>query len=377
MGALFFISGNDDYLIKEHALKQIIVLCGEPPEANPALEIIRGDNDSESPSSVIIRLMDSISTYSLFSSKKIIWVKHFNRLEEALDEPSTKSKPSPVDRLANFLKDGIPDDTTIVWDTVGMDRRKSFFKVIQQVCNASGGSVEWLEKVDAKSKKYDKALPASIKSLFMEQHVSINDEVANYLAMITGGDTALLYSEIQKIITYCYGEKYISIEDCKQIATHDFESVSWNFTSALTECNRNKALELIPHLLETMEQGNSGSPYIPILASIMFEFKNLAAVKCEGMRLQIPQHCSSDYFYRLNDSLKNSEEKQSSLFASMHPFRAYNIWKNASNFSEYELTGIFQKILKLNHLMVSSSNSIDMKMFLELITMEITEKIHL
>ncbi len=47
MGAFYLISGNEDYAVKERANEMMRALCGDPPDDNPSLEIIRGDSDNE------------------------------------------------------------------------------------------------------------------------------------------------------------------------------------------------------------------------------------------------------------------------------------------------------------------------------------------
>ena len=47
MGAFYLISGNEDFSIKERANDLVRELCGEIPEDEAGLEIIRGDTENE------------------------------------------------------------------------------------------------------------------------------------------------------------------------------------------------------------------------------------------------------------------------------------------------------------------------------------------
>ena len=112
MGAFHLISGNDEFAVKECANEFIRGLCGEIPEDNPDLEIIRGDSENEKYSEILDKLMDSLNTPSFLSPEKTVWLKHFNYFEEAVSEASSKKKTSRLERLSEYLKAGIPPDIT-------------------------------------------------------------------------------------------------------------------------------------------------------------------------------------------------------------------------------------------------------------------------
>ena len=61
MGALYLISGNEEFSVKERAMELVCRLYGEIPEDNPELEIIRGDDDTEKFTAVL----DAYSNESL------------------------------------------------------------------------------------------------------------------------------------------------------------------------------------------------------------------------------------------------------------------------------------------------------------------------
>ena len=356
MGAFYLISGNEDFSIKERANEFIRSLCGDVPEENPALEIIRGDNEGEKAGPVLDKVLDSLETPSFLSPEKIVWLKHFSKFDEAAAEPSTKKKPSRLDRLSDFLKAGIPPDLTLIIDGP-MDRRKAFYKLCDKVCAASGGKLEWFEKADANSKTYKMTLARRVKELALNAgEKRINDDAASYLAETIGGDAAKMKNEIDKLIAYAGKNRVITIEDCFQICSRGTDTLSWQFASALAERNARKALELIPGIIETMEQekGGSSRPEIAISAAAHAEFQRLLAIKCEGKKFNIPEHTSPDFFYSLSDSEKEAHP-DSPLFA-MHPFRAFKTWENAAHFSDKDFVRVFQAVLDASRGMVTGSD---------------------
>ena len=108
-----------------------------------------------------------------------------------------------------------------------------------------------------------------------------------------------------------------------------------------------------------------------LIYSVMSEFRNLATVKCEGIKLGIPEDASSDYFYRMNERYKQSPTPVKSPLFSMHPFRAYKAWENARRFTDRELVRAFRELVKANRIIVSSGG--DARIALELLTITIAK----
>ena len=372
MGAFYLISGNEDYAVKERANEMMRALCGDPPDDNPSLEIIRGDSDNEKAPQVLDKLLLSLDSPAFFSSEKIVWLKHFLKFDEAFSEPSTKKKPSRLDRLSAFLQDGIPADITLVIDGPGLDRRKAFYKVASAACEASGGKLEWFEKADPKTKGFAKMLIRRIQSIVMDRGKRIEDAAASFLAETIGADEARLGTEIEKLLTYAGDKPVVTFADCREVCSRATETLAWAFSSALVERNSRKALELIPSIMEHLEQDKGASkPEIVLIYSVMGEFRNLAAVKCEGIKLGIPEGADADYFYRMNERYKQSPPSVKSALASMHPYRAYKSWENARRFTDRELVLAFRALVDANRAIVSSAGNA--RIALELLTIRIAE----
>lgn len=370
MGAFYLISGNEDYAVKERANEMMRALCGDPPDDNPSLEIIRGDSDSEKAPQVLDKLLLSLDSPAFFSSEKIVWLKHFLKFDEAFSEPSTKKKPSRIDRLTAFLQEGIPADITLVIDGPGLDRRKAFYKIASAVCGSSGGKLEWFEKADPKTRNFKQMLARRIQSIVMDRGKRIEDAAAVFLADTIGADEARLGTEIEKLLTYAGNNPVVTFADCREVCSRATETLAWEFSSALVERNVRKALELIPNIMEHLEQDRGASkPEIVLIYSVMSEFRNLATVKCEGVKLGIPDDASSDYFYRMNERYKQSPPPVKSPLFSLHPFRAYKAWENARRFTDRELVLAFRALVEANRAIVSSGGNA--RIALELLTIRI------
>ena len=369
MGKLFLIFGNEDFTVKERACELICSLCGQEPEENTALEIIRGDDDTEKSGPVLERFLSALETPPFLSPEKYVWLKHFNKFEDAFSEPSSKKKKSRIDRVGDFLKDGLPKDVTVVIDGTGLDRRKAFFKLCEKLAGESGGSLEWHEKADPKTKGYMQMLHRKIREMMSRYDKRIDEQGAAFLAETVGGDAARLKNEIEKLVSYIGDSSQAMLEDCLKICSRSTETLSWEFSSALASRDAPKALALIPSILETMEQergASSGRGELALISAANSEFKNLLSAKCEAERYLIPARADADYFYNLFESVKGTDGCSS--FFALHPFRAFKLWENSVRFSDEEISRAFGAVFTANKQMVTGG---DMRLALENLVIKI------
>ena len=368
MGRLFLISGNEDFTVKERAYELIVSLCGENPEENTALEIIRGDDDTEKFGPVLERFLAALETPPFLSPEKYVWLKHFNKFDDAFAEPSSKKKKSRIDLIGDFLKDGLPKELTVVIDGTGLDRRKAFYKLCEKLARESGGALEWHEKADPKAKGYAQMLHRKIREMISQYDKRIDEQGAAFLAETIGGDAARLKNEIEKLVAYTGENRQATLEDCLAVCSRNTETLSWEFSSALAAKDAPKALSLIPGILETLEQerGSSGGRgELALISAAHSEFRNLLSAKCEAERYSIPPRANADYFYNLFESRKGEEN---SSFFSLHPFRAFKLWENSTRFSDEEISRAFGSIFSANRQMVSGG---DMRLALENLVIKI------
>ncbi len=368
MGKLFLISGTEDFTVKERSYELIVSLCGEKPEDNTSLEIIRGDDDTEKFGPVLERFLSALETPPFLSPEKFVWLKHFNKFEDAFGENSTKKQKSRIDLLSDFFKQDLPRELTVVIDGTGLDRRKAFFKLCEKICASSGGALEWYEKADPKARGYMQQLHRRIREMMSQYSKRIDEQGAAFLAETIGGDAARLKNEIEKLVSYTGDANQVTLEDCLTICSKSTETVSWEFSAALASKNPAKAIGMIPGIIETLEQerGSSSRAELALISATHSEFKNLLMAKCETERYSIPNRANADYFYNLFESRKGADDN--SVFFSLHPFRAFKIWENSVRFTDEEITRAFEAIFHANKLMVTGG---DMRLALENLVIKI------
>ena len=110
-GKLHIFSGNDDFSIKENVNRFIRSLCGESPEDDPSLEIIRGDSDTERFDQILDSLINAVTTPPFLTPEKIVWLRHFNKFDEAFAEPTSRKRRNRLDYIADLFKEGLAGST--------------------------------------------------------------------------------------------------------------------------------------------------------------------------------------------------------------------------------------------------------------------------
>lgn len=295
-GQLHIFSGNDDFSIKENAAKLIRKLCGESPEDNPSLEIIRGDSDTEKYDVLLDQLINSVTTPPFLTPDKIIWLRHFNKFEDAFSEPSDKKRKSRLDHIAGLFKDGLMDNITVVIDGPGIDRKRVFYKTCAAVCQEGGGTMNWFEKIDPKARDFGASMTRKVQEMCAEAGKKISPDAATFLAETSGGDLPKLRNELDKLFAYTEGRPGIALPDCHAVCTVTPEALSWEFSGALAERNAAKAISLIPGIISTLEQGSSGKVELAILGAVSSEFKKTADSEVRGGTLFDPEQCESGVF---------------------------------------------------------------------------------
>ena len=370
-GKVHIILGSDEVAIKDAANRMILELCGAAPEENECLEIIRGDSDTENAIGILDALINTMTTPPFLTPEKIIWLKHFNKFEEAFAEPvgtGKKKKKSRIELVADLWQEGIPDGITVVFDGTGLERKRTFYKTVAAIGKTQPNTFSWFDKIDPKSKNFEAEMILRAGEFAEAEGVQIARDASSFLARSTGGDLLLLKNEIRKLSSYIGGSGSISLEDCHAVCTATKESLVWEFSSALAERDLQRALLLIPGILLSLEQGSSsGNAELAVLASTANEFKRLMDLKCTGAKYGFPKKAGPNFFYAAVEEQK-SKGNDDPLF-SMNPYRLFKMWENASRFEDDEFAGIFDALFSANRAMVTGAG--EPRLILETLVMTI------
>lgn len=370
-GKVHIILGTDDVAIKDAANAKILDLCGPAPEENESLEIIRGDSDTLNAIEILDALINTMTTPPFLTPEKIIWLKHFNKFEEAFAEPSgtgKKKKKTRLEMVADLWNEGLPHGITVVFDGTGLERKRSFYKVAAAIGKTEPNTFTWFDKIDPKAKNFEAEVILRAGEFAEAEGIQLTRDASSFLARSTGGDLLLLKNEIKKLAAYIGGTGKVSLDDCHQVCTATKESLVWEFSSALAERDIQRAMTLIPGILLSLEQGSSsGNAELAVLSSTANEFKRLMDLKCAGAIYGFPANAGPNFFYATVEDQK-AKGNNDPVF-SMNPYRLFKMWENASRFKDDEFADIFDALFTANRAMVTGGG--DPRLILENLVMTI------
>ncbi len=365
MGKLYLITGDDDFAIKTKAKDVVEKICGTPLDNNQELEIIKGDSDERTPNEILVSLVGTLKTPPFLNPQKIVWLRHFIYFDKVLTGTATSRKGKPIEGLTEFIKDGIPDDVTLIIDGVKIKKNTALYKACDKL-----GTVYLFEEIKLGDKAYAQKLSTFLKELIAKNNKTIDYQAITYLVNALPSDRGRLVCEMEKLFCFLGNENSITINNCKEIISITPEALGYSFQEALLEQNTQKSLNIINTLMEQKrnEKGASTASELSLIASAINKFQGLIDTKMEMNEFDIPSNIGSNYFQ--NKELKLRFPK-CSLF-SKHPFAAYMQVQNAKKFTASKLSRILTEILKMNQLIVSGQ--INSRIGLEQMVIKITKK---
>ncbi len=352
MGKFYFITGSDDFAVKDKAEKLIVSLCGEKPEDNPELEILRGDREDMKPYLILDELLFSLRTPPFLTEKKTIWLKHFPEIDSISDPASgSKNRKTPKGRLeslTDMLKEGLPDYICLVIDSPGSpDKRKSFFKT----CQAAGEVFEF-SRMDVSDKNFSKNVSAIISEHVAASGRTIDHDALAFLVEAGTSDRGRMVNELDKIMCYAGSRKNITLEDCRQLCSLTPETLAWSFADSLVRRNVSSALSVIDIIMDQAKEGGGENNELTLLGMASRRLTDIVKAKAAAEELKIPSRADANYFY---GAAKLKDQYPDNPLLAMHPYRAYMTYSDAARFTAQELVLVMEKLLETRRALVTGS----------------------
>ncbi len=353
MGKLYVVCGDDEFAIKERARARATELAGGSPEENQSVEIIAGNSDEAKPEEIVAQFLDAVSTPAFLSSDKLVWLRHFPDFGLF----SAKNATSVYKAVVALLSQPLPADLTVLMDGLGLDINKSFGKSLK----AADAVIEVLNLVKTTDRRYSVDRNTNIKDLCKAANKSIASDAVQYLTETLGGDTGTLFNELEKLFCYTSNKQTITLNDCQTICCRTLETVSWEFTGAITSRSRAKTLALLHVLLRQNETE------MRLLASLSYEFNKQIQTKLAMRQLNLTQ-VQARTFDMLPASLK--EKFPDNPLLKLHHYRAFKMCETAMSFSDAELRRNLELIRNASLALVSGGG--DRRLILEQLVINLT-----
>jgi DNA polymerase III delta subunit len=356
MKNLFLIIGNDDIQIRTKSTELIKKFCGENYNQNPCLEIIHGDTQNAKIPSIIGDVINAIQSLDLFGTNKTIWLKRFDF--SAIGK--NKANKAAAEKLTSILKEGLPEDVVLIMDGSTIDKRSALYKTC-----VKKGEVFIFTKLSVENRNWEKDAKVLIQEICTKKNLSIAQDALEFLVSTCGTDSGRFISEINKLEAFIHPETLITLQACRKICSLTPEAAGWAFSDTLVERNFKKSLDALNILFNNKAFGTA------VIYTVMKRFQELVKVKMQASLLGIPPNASKGVFDSKTTNIHPQlKDKYSGMFLlSIHPFRAWQLFLQASSFSDRELSSALTSILKVNKDLVSGGS--EPRIALELLAAEI------
>lgn len=229
--------------------------------------------------SAIHKTVEALYTLPFFGGSKLVWLKNANFLSDNVVSRSN-SVLEALEHLSEVLSAGLPDEVKFLMSAIDVDKRRSFYKLLSKL-----GPVQIFDKIDSSKSGWEEEAIALAQEYARELKLSFSPDAAELFAMLTGGDSHQMRSELEKIALYIEGErKEIRIEDVRQLVPLTKQGVIFEVSNALIQKDLKRSLELITRLLQQGETGIS-----ILFATIIPTVRNLLLVKDLQERFNLPK----------------------------------------------------------------------------------------
>ncbi|MEN8211664.1 MAG: DNA polymerase III subunit delta [Thermodesulfobacteriota bacterium] len=385
---LIFIYG-EQYLLKQ-ALDRISLSLLDNNHDNFVREILEGG------AVTMGEIIEQVSTFSFFLSRKIILVKNIPLFQSKAKTNEIIFSQSELDHFMDFIEKGIPENHYLILTTNLVDKRKKIFKKIKEKaliidCQVASGS----RKADIDEQRA--VLQTITRQVLSKADKNLEPRAFISLVDLTGFDLELFSRNLEKLIIYAGKNPNITNADVNSVISRDKTDPIFNLTNALMEKDTKNTLFYFNSLL------NKGFHILQLLRSLENQIRKLILVKCCTYKISsnraigikkmgfnafqqsiLPKVVEYDKktkrdIKEVNESFLNHDSKkapkQNELLLAPNPKNAYPvfiIFQKSENFSQKELNQALIFLSDMDYKMKSSS--FDVKTALENFIINICSK---
>lgn len=226
--------------------------------------------DCEEEKKILEKIKNSLETANLFSSKRLLIVRNVITGTSDIDQKNV------LEYLKKNIKSIEKDNETVAvfWETSAPKKNNALFRFLDK--NSKKQNFEKLSGL-----KLSQWTLKALKEINPEAKISKTalEKIASY----TGGDTRLIFSELQKLASYASG-RMISGEDVEKMVRANIAGNIFATIDALGANNKKEALRLLHN---HMEQGDD--PFY-LFSMVIYQIRNLLKVADMSERERMPEY---------------------------------------------------------------------------------------
>jgi len=235
-----------------------------------------------------------------------------------------------------LIREGVPTGAVLILTAEVVDQRRALFKRISESgvvvdCGVRTG------KLGETQMKPDVAR-ARIKDTVGRAGKRIDDEAVTGIVERTGFSVRALESELEKILLYVGNRAEIRRADVLEVLSNSREAGIFDLTNALEERDTAGALRALRALTVQRE---AAQPILGMMASTVRSLivaRSVLARRLEGQfDARVPYAAFQARVLPRLAADAETDDGSAAKIREMHPFRAFNLLKAASRFTQAEL----------------------------------------
>ncbi|WP_246845438.1 DNA polymerase III subunit delta [Bdellovibrio sp. NC01] len=233
MAPLYFLFGEEPYLLNQSVERfKYAVLNEGAIDFNYSL-FYASDAD-------VVAVRDAVETLPMMAPRRLVILKEAQELN---DKEWTQLEP---------LIDNAVDSTVFVILATRVDKRKKQIRAL----------LDKAECVEFK-KPYENQIPSWINYIAQSLGLTISNEAIHLLHKLVGHHLTEIEGELKKLGEFIEGARRIEVSDVAQVVSRSKEENVFDFTKAIGENDRVKALE---HLVHLLDQGQNEIGIVSLVA---------------------------------------------------------------------------------------------------------------
>lgn len=282
---IYLLFGEEAYLKKQYKEKLKNAMVSPDDTMNYAYYEGKGINVNE--------VIDLAETLPFFAERRLIVLENTGLFKSASPE------------LADYIKESMPDTTSLVFVETEIDKRGKLYKAVQ----TKGRAVE-LGRQD------ENTLIRWVANLARQEQKEMSEKTVRFFLEKVGTDMENIQKELEKLFCFCMEKDGITADDVEEICTTQITNQIFDMVNAVADKQQKKALGYYYDLLALKE------PAMRILFLLTRQFKLLLEVKVMDK--------------------KGYGRKEIAEKVGLHPFVVGKYQTQAKAFTESELRQIME-----------------------------------
>jgi DNA polymerase-3 subunit delta len=346
--ALVLVCGEDEFAVKQRA-KEIYqewtrALGGMDHEILDASV----SNSSEA-LKVLGRVREALQTLPFFGSAKVIWLKDCNFLgdERAATAQSVTEK---LVELAQELKEFSWENVRLLISAGKVDKRKVFYKTLDKL-----GTVESLAGWSAEDRDWADRAEVWARKAIRARQKEIADDALSELVERVGPNARQLENEVEKLTLFVAERDEIVLRDVEAIATRNKTARAFALGDALGDRD-------LPRLLRCLDEElweaklDAQKSEIGLLYGLISKVRVMLLLKEMVREGWIKPDNDYTRFKAQLERVPEQQLPQDRRFnpRSLNPYVLYKALPQVKRYTQEELVGAMDLLLRCNQRLVSS-----------------------